>query len=471
VKKRNLVILYVLLDFVSASLSWAFFYIYRKIIVEPEVFGYDIPIELGARFYIGILGLPVFWLLLYYISGSYHDIYRKSRLRELGQTLLIVISGVVILFFVLILDDVIVTYKDYYTSFLVLVSLQFVLTYIPRLILTSLISKWLEQKKIGFKALMVGSNERAIEIFREIELNGHSLGTRIVGYVNGNSKKEHLLSGMTQHLGPTNQVRKVVEMHKIEEVIITLDTSERPAINKIVNSLSDYNVLIKAIPDIHDILVGQVKVESIFGTPLIQITHELLPVWQKNLKRILDVLLSVTALTLSLPLILVLIVGVKLSSKGQVLLRQERIGRYGEPFILNKFRSMYVGAEKNGPELTRKDDNRLTPFGKFMRKWKFDEIPNFWNVLKGEMSLVGPRPERHYYIDQIVEKAPHYVRLHKIKPGITSWGQVKYGYAENVDEMIMRLKYDLLYMENMSLFVDFQIMISTILRLFRGRHI
>ncbi len=132
---------------------------------------------------------------------------------------------------------------------------------------------------------------------------------------------------------------------------------------------------------------------------------------------------------------------------------------------------MYVGAEKNGPELTRKDDNRLTPFGKFMRKWKFDEIPNFWNVLKGEMSLVGPRPERHFYIDQIVEKAPHYVRLHRIKPGITSWGQVKYGYAENVDEMIIRLKYDLLYMENMSLFVDFQIMISTILRLFRGRHI
>ncbi len=132
---------------------------------------------------------------------------------------------------------------------------------------------------------------------------------------------------------------------------------------------------------------------------------------------------------------------------------------------------MYADAEKNGPELTRKNDDRLTPFGKFMRKWKFDEIPNFWNVLKGEMSLVGPRPERHYYIDQIIKRAPHYVRLHKIKPGITSWWQIKYGYAENVDEMILRLKYDILYMENMTLFVDFQIMIATILTVIRGRHI
>ena len=469
--KRKLVILYLLLDYIAASLSWALFYIYRKISIEPEVFGYDIPLEIGPRFYLGVLGLPVLWIFLYYITGSYHDIYRKSRLRELGQTMLVVISGVIILFFLLILDDVIVSYKDYYSSFLVLVSLQFVLTYIPRLILTSTISNWLDQKKIGFKALMVGSNQRAMELFKDIELNGHSAGTRIVGYVNGNSNKEHLLDGMTQHLGPTSNVSNVVREHQIEEVIIALDTTERVAINNIVNNLSDSNVVIKAVPDIHDILVGQVRMESIFGTPLIQITHELLPVWQKNLKRILDVLISVLALVFNIPVTIFLVIGVKLSSSGPVLHRQERIGRFGRPFVLLKFRSMYSDAEKNGPELTRKDDERLTRFGKFMRKWKLDEIPNFWNVLKGEMSLVGPRPERQHYVDQIVSKAPHYVRLHKVKPGITSWGQVKYGYAENVDEMVIRLKYDLLYMESMSLFVDFQIMISTILILLRGRHV
>lgn len=469
--KRKLVILYVLFDFVAASLSWALFYIYRKVIVEPGVFGYEIPLDIGPRFFWGVLGLPVFWLFLYYITGSYHDVYRKSRLKELGQTLMVVISGVIILFFVLILDDVIVSYRDYYRSFLILVGLQFLLTYIPRLILTSVLSNWLAKKKIGFKALMVGSNERAVELFREIELNGHSAGTRIVGYVNGNSRKEHLLDGMTQHLGRTVEVREVVEKHQIEEVIIALDTTERTVISQIVNNLSDQDVTIKAIPDIHDILVGQVKMESIFGTPLIQITHELMPVWQMNLKRILDIALSIIALILSAPMILFLLAGVKISSKGPILHRQQRIGRYGRPFILYKFRSMYPDAEKNGPELSHKDDKRLTNFGKFMRKWKLDEIPNFWNVLKGEMSLVGPRPERRYYIDQIVHRAPHYVRLHKVKPGITSWGQVKYGYAENVDEMVMRLKYDLLYMESMSLFVDFQILISTILTLLRGRHI
>jgi len=471
VTKRNLVILYLLFDYASASLSWALFYLYRKISVEPEVFGYNIPIEIGPRFYLGVLGLPLFWIFIYYVTGSYHEIYRKSRLRELGQTLLFVISGVIFLFFLLILDDVIVSYKDYYSSFLVLASLQFVLTYIPRLILTSTISNWLYKKKIGFKALMVGSNRRAMELYQEIELNGHSAGTKIVGYVNGNSKKEHLLDGMTQHLGPTSNVNNVVKEYQIEEVIIALDTTERAAINNIVNKLSDSNVVIKAIPDIQDILVGQVRMQSIFGTPLIQITHELMPVWQGNLKRLLDVLISLFALILNILVVLFMVTGVKLSSKGPIVHRQVRIGKNGKPFTLFKFRSMYADAEKNGPELSRKDDNRLTRFGRFMRKWKLDEIPNFWNVLKGEMSIVGPRPERQHYIDQIVNKAPHYVRLHKIKPGITSWGQVKYGYAENVNEMIMRLKYDLLYMESMSLFVDFQIMISTVLTLFRGRHI
>ena len=182
-------------------------------------------------------------------------------------------------------------------------------------------------------------------------------------------------------------------------------------------------------------------------------------------------LFSSLALILLSPLSLMLIIGVKISSRGPVLLRQERVGRYGKPFTLYKFRSMYADAERNGPELSRVNDSRLTNFGKFMRKRKLDEIPNFWNVLKGEMSLVGPRPERKYYIDQIVQRAPHYIHLHKVKPGITSWGQVKYGYAVNVDEMIKRLKYDLLYIENMSLFVDFQIMIFTILTLIRGRHI
>jgi lipopolysaccharide/colanic/teichoic acid biosynthesis glycosyltransferase len=130
---------------------------------------------------------------------------------------------------------------------------------------------------------------------------------------------------------------------------------------------------------------------------------------------------------------------------------------------------MATNAELNGPELSSKNDSRLTSFGKFMRKYRLDEIPNFLNVLAGDMSLVGPRPERKFFIDQIIKRAPHYVHLHKVKPGITSWGQVKYGYAENVDQMIRRLRYDIIYIENMSLFVDLKIILYTFYTIFKGR--
>jgi len=470
VNKKSLVIQYLLFDFISASLSWAIFYIYRKVEVEPQVFGYEIPFELGVKFYTGIIAIPLFWLTLYYLAGTYQDVIVKSRLRELGQTFILVLAGVIILFFALILDDVIVSYKDYYTSFLVLAGLQFILTYIPRITLTTIISKRVQQGRIGYNTLMIGSNELAVEIYHDIE-QGNLPGGRIIGYINGDSTGEYKLEELTRHLGSIKDVKQIIEQYDIEEVIIALDMSEHEDISNIINTLGGCNVRIKAVPDIHDIVTGKVKVTTIFGTPLIQISHALLPIWQENLKRSIDVLFSILAMILLSPLTLFLIIGVKISSKGPVLHRQERIGRYGKPFTLYKFRSMHANAERNGPELSRINDSRLTNFGKFMRKRKMDEIPNFWNVLKGEMSLVGPRPERKYYIDQIVQRAPHYIHLHKVKPGITSWGQVKYGYAMNVDEMIKRLKYDLLYIENMSLFVDFQIMIFTILTLLRGRHI
>jgi exopolysaccharide biosynthesis polyprenyl glycosylphosphotransferase len=471
VNKRTLVILYVLFDLLTAALSWTAFYIYRKVQVEPDVFGYAIPLEMGTRFYLGIMIIPIFWLTLYYLSGAYQDVLHKSKLRELGQTLIIVLTGTVILFFALILDDVIVSYKDYYSSFFILAGIQFILTLTPRLILTNVVSKQIRHDRIQFNTLMIGSNGKAMEIYREFEERSNDTGNRIVGYLNGNSKGEYQMEGKLKHLGSVSDVKQVVEDHGIEEVIIALDNSEHKAVSEIINTLSGTQVIIKASPDINDILTGKVRVRSIFGLPLIEITHALMPVWQENLKRLIDVAFSLLALIFLSPLILVLMIGVKLSSRGPIFLKQERIGRYGKPFTLYKFRSMVADAEKNGPELARKDDDRITNFGKFMRQRKIDEIPNFINVLKGEMSLVGPRPERQFFIDQIVEKAPHYVHLQKVKPGITSWGQVKYGYAGTVDEMLKRLKYDLLYIENMSLFVDLQIMIYTLLAIFRKENI
>jgi len=194
-----------------------------------------------------------------------------------------------------------------------------------------------------------------------------------------------------------------------------------------------------------------------------------MPAWQENVKYMLDFTIALLAMLITLPVTLFLAAGIKITSKGPVLYSHERIGQYGKPFRIYKFRSMFNDAEKNGPELSSRDDERITPFGRFMRKAKLDEIPNFINVLRGDMSLVGPRPERKYFIDKIVEKEPHYLHLLKIRPGITSWGQVKYGYAENVEQMLDRLKYDLIYLDNMSLIVDIKILIYTLLTIIRRK--
>jgi exopolysaccharide biosynthesis polyprenyl glycosylphosphotransferase len=469
--RKKQLIKYLISDFIAAGVSWSLFYFFRKIYIEPQKFGYSISITLTTEFFIALAIIPFFWLSIYYISGYYKDVFRKSRLAELIQTFSNTMFGVIILFFLLILDDTIQSYSNYYFSFLVLFSFHFIITYIPRLIITTRTTHKIHKRKIGFNTLIIGSNGKATEVFEEIENQPRSGGNKFVGFVsvNGSNGEKHKLEKYLTCFGQLDDVKSVIEKNKVEEVIIAIESSEHDKIGKIINKLIDTNVIVKVIPSMYDILTGRVRISGILGTPLIQISHQLMPAWQENIKNFLDVTLSFLALLVLSPLCLILMIGVKISSKGPVFYSHERIGRYGKPFTIFKFRSMFVDAEKNGPELSSKNDNRITPFGKFMRKGRFDEIPNFFNVLKGDMSLVGPRPERKYFIEQIVCKAPHYIHLLKIKPGITSWGQVKFGYAENVDQMIKRLKYDMLYLDNMSLFVDIKIIIYTLMTIIKGK--
>jgi polysaccharide biosynthesis protein PslA len=218
-----------------------------------------------------------------------------------------------------------------------------------------------------------------------------------------------------------------------------------------------------------DIISGAVQTSDVMGTPLIDVHSGLLPSWQKNLKRFVDLFISIIASVLLSPLLVYTAVRTAFSSKGTILYRQERIGYKGKPFIIYKFRSMVQDAENNGPMLSSEDDERITKWGRIMRKWRLDELPQLWNIIKGEMSLVGPRPERKFYVEQIVEQHSEYKYLFKVKPGLTSWGMVKFGYASSVEEMIQRMPFDLMYVENVSLLLDLRIMILTLATILKGK--
>ncbi len=462
---------YLLSDIFSAALAWGCFYTYRKVSAEPLKFGYKIAIELGTRFWFGLLLIPLFWLILYYASGYYRDVYRKSRLAELWFSIRISFIGVLILFFVFILDDQVKVYSNYYSSFIVLYSFQFIFTYLPRLFLTTFTTNKIHQGKLGFNTIIIGGNEKAMEVYDDIESQNHSTGNIIIGFVSVQDGNGYPLSKKINHLGHIDKIKKIILDYDVSEVIIALEYTEHSSIERILNLLIDSDIIIKTIPGMYEIFTGKVKMTAIFGTPLVEVSHNLMPPWQENIKQFLDIIGALLAMIITLPIFIICIIGVRFSSSGPIFYKQERIGRNGKSFNIFKFRSMYVGAELNGPELSSKEDKRVTNFGRFMRRMRLDEIPNFYNVLRGEMSLVGPRPERKFFIDQIIQKAPHYIQLLKVKPGITSWGQVKYGYAENVDQMIKRMKYDLLYIENMSLYVDFKILIYTLLIIFKRKGI
>lgn len=467
--KRKQVAKYMTFDAVAAGLAWAVFYIFRKVYLETGSYVGIEKIQLDTNFWVALFVIPSFWLILYYTTGFYKDIYRRSRLIDLGQTALAAIIGVTIIFFTLLLDDTIISYKNYYHSYFTLLFLHFVLTFIPRLVLSTNTIHKVHNRLIGFNTLIIGSNEQAVRLYNEMTSGNRTNGNIFLGFVKVDNKKELLLEKHLPLLGTLKDIPKLIDQNQIEEIIIAIETSEHNKIQEIVSTLDYRNVTVKAIPDMFDILSGTVKMSTIYTSPLVKISNGLMPAWQENLKRVIDVVFSILALIVFIPFFPFVYIGIRSSSKGPILYSQKRVGKFGKEFTIYKFRSMIPEAEHNGPALSSHDDPRITKFGQFLRRTHIDEIPQFYNVIIGDMALVGPRPERKYYIDEIKKSAPHYMQLQRIRPGITSWGQVKYGYASNVDQMIERIPYDILYLKNISLYLDFKILIYTLLNCFQGK--
>jgi exopolysaccharide biosynthesis polyprenyl glycosylphosphotransferase len=466
-KKIN-IILYMLSDYFAAVLAWIILYFTRRSLLnEPIVMNGHL--YLNNRFWLGLILIPFGWLIFYGMVGCYHSLYKKSRLNEITVTFICSLIGCTVLFFSIVINDPQTDYRYYYKAFFTFLGTQLILTLLGRWMLLNVVRRQLDRGKVRFNTLLIGSPGLSSKIFDETHKALRLTGYHYTGYLSNESTGKNTMERQLPLLGAIDDMEKTIDKNEIELVVIAMEKSEKEKVEKIIERLGEKDVQIKIIPDILDILSGSVKTSNVPGVVLTDIQTGLIPEWQENIKRLIDVLISVLALLLLSPLLLYTALRVKLSSPGPVIYSQERIGYKGKKFHIYKFRSMFRDAEKDGPSLSSATDERITPVGKGMRKWRIDELPQLWNILKGEMSLVGPRPEREYYVTQILHRAPYFKYLLKVKPGLTSWGMVQFGYAENTEEMIERMKYDLIYVENVSLALDLKIILYTLRTIFKGK--
>ena len=462
---------YIIGDVISSVVAWTAFNVARYYVGGRAL--YDFPaLERFMTSDIVVLGeivVPLMMVIVYSISGFYNEVFRKSQVQNLITTFFSSLANTLIIFFIALINDVILEQRvTNYEVLFILLSMLFVCTFSVRFYITKRSNDKFASGKWEYNAIIIGGGEKAVSFGERLMEKDSYLGYNILGHVpiDGECVNEHIKTYSFDNL------ETVCAEQDVQELIVVPAGNDVASSMNIINRLYYLGLPIKVSPDIYTILVGKMRLSSLRGEPLVDISSCGMSEFEKNVKRLADVILSLLALIILLPFLLIIGLIVKLDSKGEAIYKQERVGCHRKPFTIYKFRTMVSNAEKDGcPALSSECDKRITNVGHVLRKYRIDELPQFWNVLKGEMSLVGPRPERKYFVDQIIKEAPLYSLLYQVRPGITSMGMVKYGYASSVPEMIERFRYDLLYLENMSIANDIKILIYTVKIVFTGKGI
>lgn len=450
------------MDFLTINISWILYSYFRmesglfRVITRPETF---------------IAGAAVFiyWLLIFTVVGMYRTWFASSRFDELSTLFKSSFVGIFFIFFLILLDD----YMQGVSSssrFLIFIYWFIFIIFVGggRLFVRSF-QRSLLIRGIGRRgALIIGFNSKGRDIHDKIG-RFRALGLDIIGYVAEDKNTSGEYKGV-KILGNLDDFEKIIDETHATEAIIALEKNDDSVFIDVISKCDNKNISLKIVPELYDVITGQVRTAQIYGFPLIDIMPQLMPEWEKKMKRLLDISLSFIFIICTLPFTSIVALAIKLESKGPVFYKQERAGMNGKPFNIYKFRSMYVDAEKKtGPVWSQKNDPRVTRAGRIIRKIRVDEIPQMINVLKGEMSLVGPRPERPYFVELLSKEIPLYKKRLKVRPGITGWAQVKHKYDENIDDVRVKLRYDLFYIENMSLRMDFKIILRTIFVVLFGK--
>ena len=417
--RRRQQIWYIIADLLSSELVWLCFLLFRWFVYE-ERGGFSDVLVPAFDFWPPLLVYPMVCLSVYYLSGYYLRPFQKPIWRELLRTFFSALVIALLFFFIIIIDDEVESYNRYLVSLGVLFGLQFTLSYIPRLTITLL------------------SRHRGIQRTRTI----HSL-----------EEVQQLVAG------------------EQDEIILDLPAGyDDRQLYAIIAQSYPLMCEISMVPRVYDMLTGAARIGQIDRPSLIHITEQHMTDAELCIKRAFDIIISAVGLVILSPLLLLIALLVRLDSKGIIFYSQERIGLYGMPFRIYKFRTMVENAEANGvPQVTHDNDPRITRVGHWLRKYRLDELPQLWNILRGDMSIVGPRPERPYFVEQIMKEAPYYCLLYKVRPGLTSWGPIRVGYTDTMEKMIERLNCDVVYVENMSLLLDLKILFFTVGVIVKGK--